>query len=339
MITIAQNAEGTLVHGTSRGDGSADVLKPQGFRWSGRLGAWYFPRNRRVLLRSQLDALVVRLTNAGFEAEVELEEAEVEIREALRAERIEGRQEALENKAERRDKESDAHLARAHMIGQSIPFGQPILVGHHSEGRHRKDIERIDTSMRKGMEAYRESKETQRRADASRANEAARMTAPVTLRRIERLGAELRILQRRIVPCPTSGRKMKPEASGQQVTCSVCYHPKVVGEDLLYPHHGAPTGAELVRVQEMIAALEADIAFWQGHIATLEAGGVKLWGPDDVKKGDYVQSRFGWHLVVRVNKKSVSVKTEYSWTDTLPYSEMKGVRSPNSVTESAEVAS
>lgn len=33
-----------------------------------------------------------------------------------------------------------------------IPFGQPILVGHHSERRHRAALDRCDTNMRAGFE-------------------------------------------------------------------------------------------------------------------------------------------------------------------------------------------
>ena len=31
-----------------------------------------------------------------------------------------------------------------------VPLGQPILVGHHSEKRHRKDLTRIDDAFRQG---------------------------------------------------------------------------------------------------------------------------------------------------------------------------------------------
>lgn len=34
-----------------------------------------------------------------------------------------------------------------------IPFGQPILVGHHSEGRHRNAIKRANNALRRGIEA------------------------------------------------------------------------------------------------------------------------------------------------------------------------------------------
>ena len=38
-------------------------------------------------------------------------------------------------------------------ISDGIPFGQPILVGHHSEGRHRRDLARINSNYDKGAEA------------------------------------------------------------------------------------------------------------------------------------------------------------------------------------------
>ncbi len=40
----------------------------------------------------------------------------------------------------------------ADAISGMIPMGQPILIGHHSERRHRRDIERIDSRLRKGFE-------------------------------------------------------------------------------------------------------------------------------------------------------------------------------------------
>ena len=38
-------------------------------------------------------------------------------------------------------------------IGSFIPMGQPILVGHHSEKRHRRDLAKIDNNMRASAEA------------------------------------------------------------------------------------------------------------------------------------------------------------------------------------------
>lgn len=46
-----------------------------------------------------------------------------------------------------------------------IVFGQPILVGHHSEGRHRKTLERADNAMRKSIEESGKAEDYERRAN------------------------------------------------------------------------------------------------------------------------------------------------------------------------------
>ena len=40
-------AEGTLLLGTSRGDGSAEVVKALGWRWGRSIGLWFVPRAAR----------------------------------------------------------------------------------------------------------------------------------------------------------------------------------------------------------------------------------------------------------------------------------------------------
>ena len=55
--------------------------------------------------------------------------------------------------ATKNQKESDIRYQAAKHIGSFIPMGQPILVGHHSEGRHRSDLKKIDNNMRKSIEA------------------------------------------------------------------------------------------------------------------------------------------------------------------------------------------
>lgn len=39
---------------------------------------------------------------------------------------------------------------------------------------------------------------------------------------------------------------------------------------------------------------------------------------DDVRGARFVRDQFGWHKVVRVSAKSVTVETGYSWTDRIP---------------------
>jgi len=55
--------------------------------------------------------------------------------------------------AEKAEAESQDAYRRFRQIGDMIPMGQPILVGHHSEKRHRRDIGRMDAFIRKSVEA------------------------------------------------------------------------------------------------------------------------------------------------------------------------------------------
>lgn len=69
------------------------------------------------------------------------------------------RRERMERKLERREEWAGKAKGRAAQrfgtaggIADGIPMGQPILVGHHSEGRARRDQDRIHGNMRKGCE-------------------------------------------------------------------------------------------------------------------------------------------------------------------------------------------
>jgi hypothetical protein len=41
-----------------------------------------------------------------------------------------------------------------------------------------------------------------------------------------------------------------------------------------------------------------------------------------------VKVRGHWYSVVRVNPKSVSMQTEHSWTDTVPYADLQDLARP-----------
>lgn len=80
--------------------------------------------------------------------------------------RQEARRERLERAATRAASESASRFQRARSEVEGIPLGQPILVGHHSEKRHRRALERCDTNMRKGVEAAAAARDLAHRAAA-----------------------------------------------------------------------------------------------------------------------------------------------------------------------------
>jgi len=54
---------------------------------------------------------------------------------------------------------------RSHDIGSRIPFGQPILVGHHSERGHRRAIEKMHAATGRSIAAENYASELDRRAN------------------------------------------------------------------------------------------------------------------------------------------------------------------------------
>lgn len=74
--------------------------------------------------------------------------------------------------AAKADLEAAEYDARSHAIGEHIPFGQPILVGHHSERRHRATIKRQHRLWDKWHESYTKAKELRAKAEACKRNNA-----------------------------------------------------------------------------------------------------------------------------------------------------------------------
>lgn len=77
------------------------------------------------------------------------------------AERIARREESLDRRAERLRAEFGTIAARDQQIRDAIPLGQPILIGHHSERRHRADLARMHRNAHKLAELHAEIRETE----------------------------------------------------------------------------------------------------------------------------------------------------------------------------------
>jgi hypothetical protein len=182
-MNIVLSAEGgAVLYGSCRDDAPA-IKAVGGWKWSGKLKAWYLPRSWR-------DETVERKVRATVEAlgcTVETETVETgEDRLARLADNAETRAERLGAKSERLSVEAQAHMAKARQIMDMIPVGQPILVGHHSERGHRRDARRIDDSLRRAVDA---SDEADRLADAARSAERTGERLADPTRRMARLVA------------------------------------------------------------------------------------------------------------------------------------------------------
>lgn len=91
---------------------------------------------------------------------------------------------------------ADAAYARSNAIADMIPLGQPIMVGHHSEAGHRRDLKRMRSLMDTTVQEAGTATALTSRAAASRRHQAHKQTLGQMARRADKLGAELRILER-----------------------------------------------------------------------------------------------------------------------------------------------
>jgi phospholipid N-methyltransferase len=110
--------------------------------------------------------------------------------------RAEDRAERFENYSEKRGREADQAQAAVSRLADGIPFGQPILVGHHSEKRARKDAEKIRSGMDRAVKLWKTSTYWTDRAAGAIAHAKYKELPKVRARRIKTIEADLRKVQR-----------------------------------------------------------------------------------------------------------------------------------------------
>lgn len=154
-------------------------VRAAGFRWAPRQGLFVAPAWTPV----REDLLIELCGEIGDEATSLAQRAQV------RAERFGGY-------ADRRCADAEAARAAVARVADAIPLGQPILVGHHSERRARRDVERIESGMRRAAQLWDTAQYWKERAAGALRSAASRESAAVRQRRIGRLEAERRACQR-----------------------------------------------------------------------------------------------------------------------------------------------
>lgn len=80
-------------------------------------------------------------------------------------ERARAKAERYEELADKAYERSNAAFERSNAAVKDIPFGQPILVGHHSEGKHRAALKRSDQAMRKSVDEMHKAEAHESKAE------------------------------------------------------------------------------------------------------------------------------------------------------------------------------
>ncbi len=151
------------------------IFKNAGFRWAPKQELFVAP----MWTPARADLLIKVCGEIGDEDTSLVDRAEI------RAERF-------ENYSDKRANEANAVHDHFKSIADNIPFGQPILVGHHSEKRARKDAEKIEKGMRKSIKLWDTSKYWEYRAAGALRHAKYKENPGVRARRIKKIEAEKR---------------------------------------------------------------------------------------------------------------------------------------------------
>ena len=172
-------------------------------------------------------------------------------------------------------------------MAEAIPFGQPMMPDHHSYGRDMSYRRRMSRTYDRAFTGMAEAERADRpRARRPRPTQSHRESIPATLRRIEKLEADLRRVQRDL-----AGRMdWVDDGNG--------------GYDYKLVTPGERYRAQLER---RAAALTEQLGYWRDHVKAAEDSGVKVWRPADFKRDDFALCRGIWYQVQRVNAKSITV--------------------------------
>lgn len=164
------------LYATSRLDKDLyDRVKAAGFKWAPKQDLFVAP-----MWTPEREDLLIEL--AG---EIDDEDTSLVNRAEERADRFEDYSDKRANDAERARSAVSA-------IADNIPFGQPILVGHHSERHARKDAERIENGMRKAIKMWETSTYWKERAAGALSHAKYKELPGVRHRRIKGILADKR---------------------------------------------------------------------------------------------------------------------------------------------------
>ena len=179
-------------------------------------------------------------------------------------------------------------------------MGQPILVGHHSERRHRRDLDRIDSHMRKSIEEDKKADYFSNRA-ANLEHDARRITQDRSymMNRIEEGEAYLARLKRH------------------------------AGEYSDYTARVTDTEEKVAYWRGRLEVVES----------TLKESGQRVASPENVKVGFAVNYCGKWYEVVRVSKKSVTISHWLdvpTFRYRLRYADLSDYRNPKAASDDSK---
>lgn len=346
MMTATYSPEDNKLrlYSTSRLDPETYArVKAVGFIWAPRQGLFVAP----AWSPSREDLLLELCDEIGDE-------------DTSLVERAEQRSERFNDYSTSRSEDAEAARKAVAAIADNIPFGQPILIGHHSERRARRDAELIQDGMHRAVKMWETADYWQRRAESAIRHAKYKERPDVRARRIKGLEADKRRVERNIDQTQKYLAAWKHEGltSAQALAIANYDHITVYYTKDKYPtstYEGASSvwsGLDKGLINEQEAAALSCAAHeryipvaerWLNHYenrlayerAMLAESGGTVADRNKPERGGACQCwvrRGRWIEILKVNKVSVTVADNWGnggpdFTRTIPFHELKAVLS------------
>lgn len=327
----------------------ADVyarLKTAGFKWAPRQELFVAP----MWTPQRADLLAELCGEVGDE-------------DTSLVERAQERAERFADYSEKRAKDAETARAGVEQVAKRFEFGQPILVGHHSERKARKDAERITSGMRFAVKMWETSTYWRARAQGAKQHAKYKELPAVRARRIKKIEADKRARERSIasaekylVQWQQKGLTMEQatiiagcdslhlrnrdggfgsslwsllecgeKTAPEAAAIAIAHHTRRIGWCKRWLEH-----FELRLLYER--AMLADVGGTPADRTAPEKGGaVKCW----------VTQRGGWAYIKKVNKVSVTLEDNWgnggrTFTRTIPFDKLQALMTADQVRASRE---
>lgn len=281
-----------------------DRVKAAGFRWAPKQALFVAP-----MWTPEREDLLIELCGSIDDEDTGL------------VDRAEERAERFEGYSENREKDAQRAQSAVREIADGIPLGQPILVGHHSERRARKDAERIENGMRKAVRLWDCSKYWASRAAGALRHAKYKERADVRGRRIKTIEADARKHER--AHKEACGYKKVLETAKPELISRVLAElgPGLTYDERRQLREGALAEADALSKAVATLAKRADWhQRWISHCnhriayekAMLQEQGIDVDTVPEYAPGGRVRCGQNWYTVLRVNRREgaiVSVTT------------------------------
>jgi predicted RNA methylase len=326
-------------------------VKAAGFKWAPRQELFVAP----MWTPGRYDLLVELCGEVGDE-------------DQSLAQRAEDRADRFEDYSGKRASEANSARLAVHAIADHIPFGQPILVGHHSERRARKDAERIDNGIRRAVKLWETSEYWKHRAAAALSHAQYKERPDVRHRRIKTIEADRRKQLKEIEQAETFLQGWNAEGLTHERALVLANYSQLYRCFTLAEFPRQPPASQYEGQMGLWSALDGGVITWEQardlarktypriiararrwvehydfrlsyERAMVEEQGGLVGTAHDIQPGGRVLIGDSWLAVVRVNKdgegRVCSVTTKGRYANVRGIEEVKGYEAP---TEEAAAA-